>query len=324
MAAEHWKAPAGLQPRPEDYAFDLERALSSVVGLTAHVSPDAFTAETLGTDRAGHGALIGEEGLVLTIGYLIAEANAIWVTLPDGRIEAGHVLAYDHESGFGLVQILAHVDLPALKLGESSEAALGERVIVAGAGGRRRSVAARVVARQDFTGYWEYMVEDAIFTAPGHPNWGGAALIGGSGKILGIGSLQLEQEDEKASRGHVNMIVPIDLLKPIYQDLITIGRRRTPPRPWLGVYAADVNGQVVIVGLSSRGPANDAGLRVGDIVLQLAGSPAGETGRFFRALWSLGPAGVEARLVVLREGRTLEVRVKTADRAGFLVAPKLH
>ena len=324
MASQDWKVPSALQPRPDEYAYDLDRALSSIVGLTTHVSGGAFTAETLGTDRAGHGVLIRGDGLVLTIGYLIAEAEAIWLSLSNGRVEPGHVVAYDQETGFGLVQILAHVELPTLSLGESSEAALGERVVIAGAGGRRHCVNARVVARQEFTGYWEYMVENAIFTAPGHPNWGGAALIGSSGDLLGIGSLQLEQEGEKATPGHVNMIVPIDLLKPIYEDLVTIGRRRAPPRPWLGLYAADVDGHVVIVGLSSRGPAKDAGLQVGDVVIEVAGAPIGDAGRFFRKLWSLGPAGVEAPMRIQREGRNLEVRATSADRASFLATPKLH
>lgn len=324
MASQDWKVPSALQPRPNNYAFDLDRALASVVGLTTHIPPSAFTAETLGTGRAGHGALIRQDGLVLTIGYLIAEAEVIWVSLSNGRLEPGHVVAYDQETGFGLVQILAHLDVPALPLGDSSDAVLGQEVILGGAGGRRHCIKASVVARQDFTGYWEYMVEDAIFTAPGHPNWGGAALIGPSGKLLGIGSLQLEQDGEKTTSEHVNMIVPIDLLKPIYDDLVTIGRRRTPPRPWLGVYATEVDGHVVIVGVSGRGPAKDANLRVGDVILEIAGVPVSESSRFFRKLWALGPAGVEAQLLVQREGRNIEKRIISADRSGFLTTPKLH
>src|SRR5262249_43453710 len=162
--------------------------------------------------------------LVLTIGYLITEAETIWLSLGDGRVIPGHAVAYDQVTGFGLVQALARVDLPALPLGRSASVPLGEHVVVAGAGGRERSVAARVVAKQEFAGYWEYVLDEAIFTSPAHPHWGGAALIGPAGDLLGIGSLQLEQSRGNGEGEHINMIVPIDLLKPIIDDLFALGR----------------------------------------------------------------------------------------------------
>src|SRR5262245_38054812 len=164
-----WKVPPSVQPKPEDYSYDLEAALSAVVGVRAVVPSDAFTADTLGTERTGNGVLIRADGLVLTIGYLVTEAETIWITLSDGRVFPGHVLGQDHETGFSLVQILARVDLPFLALGQSSAAKVGERVVVGGAAGRQRSVAARIVAKQEFAGYWEYLLEEAIFTAPSHP-----------------------------------------------------------------------------------------------------------------------------------------------------------
>src|SRR6185437_15967867 len=192
-----WKIPASAQPKPEDYGYDLDQALASMVGLRTIVPADAFTAETLGTERAGHGVFIRDNGLVLTIGYLITEAETIWITLSDGRSVPGHVLGYDQETGFGLVQALAKLDVPALEIGQSSETSVGERVVVGGAGGRSRSVAARIVAKQEFAGYWEYVLDEAIFTAPSHPNWGGTALIGPTGDLLGIGSLQLQHVVDK-------------------------------------------------------------------------------------------------------------------------------
>src|SRR5579864_2053547 len=170
--ASEWKVPASVQPRPEDYAYDLDQALSAVVAVRSIIPGDAFSAETLGTERAGNGVLIRKDGLVLTIGYLITEAETIWLTLSDGRAVPGHVLGYDQETGFGLVQALARLDVPALEIGQSCAASIGERVVVAGAGGRARSVAARIVAKQEFAGYWEYVLDEAIFTAPAHPNWG--------------------------------------------------------------------------------------------------------------------------------------------------------
>jgi S1-C subfamily serine protease len=318
-----WKVPPAAQPKPEDYDFDLDRALGSVVGIRSVVPPDAFSAETLGTERAGNGVLIREDGVVLTIGYLITEAESVWLTFSDGRAVPGHALGYDQETGFGLVQALARVELPALSLGQSSAVPVGESVVVGGAGGRIHSVAAHVAARQEFAGYWEYVLDEAIFTAPAHPNWGGTAMIGRNGDLLGIGSLQLEQPGEKGSQ-HLNMIVPIDLLKPILDDLLTLGRRNRPPRPWLGLYATEVNDRIVVVGLASRGPARKAELRTGDVVLAVGGTEVNDLAGLFRRIWSLGDAGVEVPLTVYRDGRTLELKVSSADRRKFLKAPRLH
>src|ERR1700681_1294997 len=190
-SSSDWTVPSDLQPQADDYAYDLDAALATVVGLGAMIPGDAFTAEILGTERAGNGVLIRKDGLVLTIGYLIAEAETIWLSLSDGRAVPGHALGYDQETGFGLVQALAKLDLPGLPFGQSSGASIGEPVVVGGAGGRHHSVAAHIAARQEFAGYWEYVLDEAIFTAPAHPNWGGTAVIGPKGDLIGIGSLQL-------------------------------------------------------------------------------------------------------------------------------------
>ncbi len=319
-----WKVPAAVQPKLTDYGYDLEHALAAMVGIRAIVPADAFTAETLGTERTGNGVLIRGDGLVLTIGYLVTEAETIWLSLSDGRSLPGHVLAYDQATGFGLVQALARLDLPALSLGQSRQAQIGERVVVGGAGGRQHSVAARIVAKQEFAGYWEYVLDEAIFTAPAHPNWGGTALIGAAGDLLGIGSLQLEREREGGRSEHLNMVVPIDLLKPILDDLLTLGRANRPPRPWLGLYATELEDKVVVVGLASRGPAQRADIRAGDIVLAVAGTEVSDLAGLFRRIWSLGEAGVEVPLTVYRDGRTFELRVTSGDRNRFLKSPSLH
>jgi S1-C subfamily serine protease len=318
-----WKVPSSVQPKAQDYSYDLERALSAVVAVHTIVPPDAFSAETLGTERAGNGVLIADNGVVLTIGYLITEAEQVWLTFSDGRVAPGHVLGYDQETGFGLVQTLARVDLPPLSLGQSSSATIGESVVVAGAGGRHHSVAAHIAARQEFAGYWEYVLDEAIFTAPAHPNWGGTAVIGPKGDLIGIGSLQLEQPRENGTE-HLNMIVPIDLLKPILDDLLTLGRRNRPARPWLGLYATEVNNRVVVVGLSNRGPAHKADLRTGDVVLEVGGAEVKDLAGLFRRIWSLGNAGVEVPMKIYRDGRTIELRVPSGDRNRFLKGPRLH
>jgi S1-C subfamily serine protease len=319
-----WKVSTALQPKPKDYAYDLDTVLTSVVGVRSNIPEDAFTAETLGTERAGHGVLIRENGLILTIGYLVTEAESIWLSLGDGRVVQGHAVAYDQESGFGLVQALRRLDLPALPFGHSAAVRIGDPVVVGGVGGRQRSVAAQVVAKQEFAGYWEYVLDDALYTGPAHPNWGGTALIGSSGELLGIGSLQLEQERGKDATDRLNMIVPIDFLKPILDDLLKYGRRSTPPRPWLGLYATEIEHRVVIVGLANRAPAQSADLRTGDVVVAVRGSEVTTLAGFFRGIWALGNAGVEVPLTIDRDGTTFEMRLNSADRSSFFRKPSLH
>jgi S1-C subfamily serine protease len=315
-----WKISAAVQPQPEDYSYDLDRALQSVVGLRATMPSDAFTAETLGTERAGQGVLIRESGLILTIGYLITEADQIWLHLADGRAVAGTPIGIDQATGFGLVQALGRIDLPALPFGNSSAVQLGDKVVVGGSGGRKRSVAARVVGKQEFAGYWEYVLDEAIFTAPSHPNWGGTALIGTRGELLGIGSLQLEASGGK----DINMVVPIDLLKPVLDDMLTFGGRKGPVRPWLGMYVADTEEKLVVMGLANRGPAQRAKIENGDVVTAIDGERADSLADLFRKIWAIGDAGVDVPLTLQRDGRSVDVTVKSGDRSTFLKTPRMH
>jgi S1-C subfamily serine protease len=322
-SSSDWEMPLAVQPKPEHYDYDLDEALNSLVGLRAIVPGDAFTAETLGTERAGNGVLI-RDGVVLTIGYLIIEAQTIWLHLADGNAVPGHVLAYDQETGFGLVQALARLALPTLPIGRSREAHVGDPVVVAGAGGRKHSVVARIAAKQEFAGNWEYVLDEAIFTAPAHPFWGGTAMIGGDGALLGIGSLQVQQVLDSGTPEPLNMIVPIDILKPILEDLLTLGRPNHPPRPWLGLNATEIDDKVVVARVSNGGPARRANLRTGDVVLAVAGTQVDDLAGFFRKVWSLGKAGVEVPLTIYRDGRTFEARVTSGDRNRFLKGPSLH
>ena len=321
-ALTEWKVPPSSQPRAEDYGYDLERALSAVVGVHAIIPPDAFTADTLGVERAGNGVVIGD-GLILTIGYLITEAETIWLHFGDGRAVQGHALGFDQETGFGLVQALAKLDLPALELGSSAAAEVGERVVVGGVGGRTRSLAGRIAAKQEFAGYWEYVLDEAIFTSPAHPNWGGTGLLSAAGELIGIGSLQLERAREGKNE-HLNMVVPIDLLKPILDDLRKFGRVNKPARPWLGLYSTEIEDKVVLVGIADKGPAARAELKTGDVVLSVAGENVSTLGGFYRKVWALGNSGVEVPLTLYREGVTFDVRVNSSDRMKFLKAPRMH
>jgi S1-C subfamily serine protease len=318
-----WAFPLDMRPRPEDWKFDLDAALDAVVGLRAEIPEDAFTASVLGTERAGSGVVIRDDGLVLTIGYLITEASTIWLTTNKGAVTGGFPIAYDQGTGFGLVQPLGKLGVRPLERGSAAPCRVGENVVMAGHGGRTHALKATVFAKREFAGYWEYVLDEAIFTAPAHPQWGGAALIGADGRMLGIGSL-LVQEKIDAGVLQGNMIVPIDLLAPILDDLLKLGRPNQPPRPWLGVYVTEATGRLVIAGLAAGGPAEKAGLRVGDIVLEVAGAKPSGLADLFRRIWAVGPSGAIVALKIARDAATRELAVRSSDRNEFLKKPHLH
>lgn len=318
-----WAFPAEMRPKPEDWRFELDSALDSVVGLRAEVPEDAFTAQILGTERAGSGVVIRDDGLILTIGYLITEASTIWLTTNKGNVVGGFPLAYDQTTGFGLVHPLGKLGVKAIERGTASAVRVGENVVMAGHGGRAHSLKATIFAKREFAGYWEYVLDEALFTAPAHPQWGGAALIGADGKLLGIGSL-LVQEKIDAGTLQGNMIVPIDILAPTLDDMLKLGRPNRPPRPWLGLYATEAGPRLVVAGLAPGAPAEKAGLKVGDALLEVGGGKPASLADLFRRIWACGDAGSEVRIKYLRETSTREAVLKSVDRNDFLKKPHLH
>lgn len=319
-----WEIPPQAQPKPDDFPFNLDETLRSVVTVKSIVPNDAFTANTLGTERAGSGVVIRSSGLILTVGYLITEAETIWLGTSDGRAIPGHALCHDPETGFGLIQALGKLNLPALNLGRSSDVRLGDSVILAAGGGRRHAIRATIMARQEFAGYWEYLIEDALYTVPAHPFWGGAPLIGNTGEVLGIGSLHIQQATSENPKTNVNMVVPIDLLHPALDDLLTYGRRNHAARPWIGLFSNEQDGRVIVTGLTDNAPADTAGIRVGDVIRAVKDQPVRNLATFYRALWNSGQAGSLIPLELVRDGKHLIVGVRSTDRSALLKAPKLH
>jgi len=311
-------------PEPDEFDFDLEHALCSVVSVRARIPEDAMTANLLGTERAGHGVTINEHGLVLTIGYLITEAESVWLVDHNDRTLPGHVLAYDQETGLGLIQALQSLDVPALPLGDSASLPQGTPIIFAGHGGRRHAVAARIILKREFAGYWEYLLDEAIFTAPAHPNWGGAAVIDPAGRLCGIGSLLVQHVSKDREAYNANMAVPIDLLPPILDDLVNFGQVNKAPRPWLGMMTTEYEGHLVVAGVVSGGPAEEAGIEVGDVVLEIDGLPVGDLASMFKRVWSLGEAGIEVPLTIYRKDSTREFVVESASRQDRLKRPSVH
>ncbi len=317
---------AGWNPTPDPraLAFDLDRALSALVLVHSRVPETALTAGALGTERAGNGVSIGNDGLILTIGYLITEAEQVWLTSSEGQTSQGYVVGYDQETGFGLVRAVQPLEIPSLSLGDSDSVLPGDSMIVAGHGGRDQAINAKVTTKSEFAGYWEYVLDEAIFTFPAHPNWGGTGAIGMQGELLGIGSLLVQQVTPSGESASANLIVPIDLLKPIFDDLCNYGRRSTEPRPWMGMLVQDVGDRLVVGSTYPGCPADEAGLKPGDVIAAVAGEKQTGLAQMFRKVWSLGPAGTEIPLSMMREGQAFEVVLRSIDRNLRLISGKLH
>ena len=288
--------------------------LRAVVKVRATVPEDARTAGILGTEREGSGILIDTDGHVLTIGYLILEADAIEVVGPDGKVVGATFVAYDQESGFGILRTDQSLGLTPMKLGTSSLLSIGHPVLVVGHGGEDSVLGARIISLQEFAGYWEYLLDEAIFTSPPYPNFGGAALIGSDGRLLGVGSLYTNVTLPGFGSLPCNMFVPIDLLKPILEDLLKLGRTRKPPRPWLGLQAEETHGRVIVIRVTKGGPSEDAGLESGDVILTVKQEKVQGLADFYRKIWSVGQAGVQVPMRILHGIEIRDVVIQSADR----------
>ncbi len=310
---------AGLATPNAAAQIEPEKLFAAVVGIEADVPAEARTAATLGTHREGSGVVIDDDGLVLTIGYLIMEAGFVDVVTSGDRRVPAQIVAYDHASGFGLVRALEDLDVTPIAFGDSGALEERSQVLVTSRSGAREAIGARVVSRRVFTGSWEYMLDSAIFTSPPHRGFGGAALVGPDGALLGIGSLFVGNAAAENRRLPGNMFVPIDLVKPILGDLIDQGRRDGPARPWLGVYPQMLGEHVVFGRIADDSPASSMGLEAGDLVVTANGQGVADLADFYRAIWATGDAGVEVPLTVLRSGSGLqEVAVPSIDRRDWL------
>jgi S1-C subfamily serine protease len=295
----------------------------SVIKLRADVPEDAFTAGILGSQRIGNGVVIDSAGLILTIGYLMTEATDVWLTAPNGHEVAAHPLAYDQVTGFGLVLPLQKLDVPPLPFGCSAELQPGSEVQVVSAKEFGSPQGAQVVARREFAGAWEYLLEEAIFTTPAHPHWSGAALVDESGALVGVGSL-LVREVIDGEELNANMFVPIDLLKPVLQNLRSSGRTDRPARPWLGIYAVELAGKVYVSGVVDGGPAQRADIREGDIISEVAEHEVGSLPDFYRRVWAVGPAGSSVPLTTMRGATQVRLNVRSVDRGDLLKRPQAN
>ena len=297
-----------------------EAAVMAVTGFRTEVPDEAQTAAILGTEREGNAVIIDDSGLVLTIGYLMLECSAIEIADIEGRWVEADFVGYDFETGFGLARAGAPLGIAEAPLGTTAALRQGKQALVAGRGGREQAMPVTVASRRPFSGYWEYYLDDAIFTTPAYPNWSGSALIGNDGKVGGLGSLLVEDAGEQQpSQG--NMFIPTELLLPILDQLLADGRVQRPSRPWLGIFTMDTQGTLLVTHVADNSPAARGGVVAGDVVLRVAKQPVAYLADFYERLWSLGEAGATVPLTIVREGAAVELLLRSEDRYKVFKTP---
>ena len=321
--ADDWKFPHSLRPNPEKLLFNLDSAINSVVKVRTSIPAAAFTADVLGTERIGSGVLINNSGLILTVGYLVTEAETVWLTTNLNQSIPGHVVAYDQSSGLGLVQALGSLDIDASELDSSDLVTVNDDIFFISYGGIEHSLCSKISRIDEFAGYWEYLLEAAIYTSPPHPQWGGAAVFNKKGHIIGIGSLFL-QEIFEGQNLQGNLAIPTSILKSIMGDMLEFGRSSAPARPWLGMYAVESEKTLTVNSLARYGPAELAGVLQGDKVVGVGEESVSTLANFFRSVWTLGAAGVSVPININRNGNQLQLVINSIDRNDFLLKPQTH
>ena len=321
--ADDWKFPHSLRPNPEKLLFNLDSAINSVVKVRTSIPAAAFTADVLGTERIGSGVLINNSGLILTVGYLVTEAETVWLTTNLNQSIPGHVVAYDQSSGLGLVQALGSLDIDASELDSSDLVTVNDDIFFISYGGIEHSLCSKISRIDEFAGYWEYLLEAAIYTSPPHPQWGGAAVFNKKGHIIGIGSLFL-QEIFEGQNLQGNLAIPTSILKSIIGDMLEFGRSSAPARPWLGMYAVESEKTLTVNSLARYGPAELAGVLQGDKVVGVGEESVSTLANFFRSVWTLGAAGVSVPININRNGNQLQLVINSIDRNDFLLKPQTH
>jgi S1-C subfamily serine protease len=303
------------------YNVDFDNTLSSIVSINTYAPENCFSAELLGTERSGHGVVISDDGLILTVGYILTEAESIWIKTREKEAIQGYIVGNDFESGLGLIKAVEPLLVPKMKCGNLEDLHVNDSVLVAGYGGLGYTIEASIVEIKEFAGRWEYILDQAIYTSPVHPNWAGAALIGKEGKLYAIGCLLIQEEQSNKVDGY-NMFIPVETITPYIEEILKFGGRKKKPRPWLGMLVHDEDEQLITTGIFSGCPADIAGLKLGDIIISVNDIPVTKLSNLFREIWKLGDSGVDVPLTIIRDGEKHEFVVKSSDReSSFIHVP---
>lgn len=309
--------PAATEPAARPLSDAVKSVLPSLVTVKSTVPREARSARNLGTEREGHGVVIDDDGLVLTVGYLVLEANGVEIVENSGRRASAMIVAYDNDSGFALVRTAIPLKVKPVGFGDSDALKQRDSIVVAGAGGEDKVLRGLVADRRQFAGYWEYLLDNAIFTVPPYHNWGGAALLDEEGALMGIGSLQVPDAYRGGRSFPGNMFIPINRLKPIFETM-KAGRRPEGSRPWIGITTHEARGRLIIANVQPGSPAESAGLRRGDVVRSVGGAEVDSLADFYSNLWKSGPSGTTITLGIDRGGERVDVAVRSGDRYKYL------
>lgn len=309
--------PTTGEPAPRPISDAVKAALPAVVTLKSTVPREARSARTLGTEREGHGVVIDDDGLVLTVGYLVLEASSVEIVENSGKRASAMVVAFDNDSGFALVRTAIPLKVKPVAFGDSDTLKQRDAIVIAGAGGEDKALRGLVADRRQFAGYWEYLLDNAIFTVPPYVNWGGAALLDEQGALMGIGSLQVPDAYRGARSFPGNMFIPINRLKPIFETM-KAGRRPEGSKPWIGITTQEARGRLVIATVQPGSPAETAGLQRGDVVRSVGGIEVDSLAELYSNLWKAGPSGTTITLGIDRGGERVDVAVRSGDRYKYL------
>ncbi len=291
-----------------------ERSLDAIVEIRITVPENARSAERFGTNRVASGVVIDKRGHILTIGFQTIEAETVEIVVQDGKAVSATVVGYDRDTGLGLLRATSPLQVTPIQLGRSSEVKKGDPVLAASYGGQDAVQGVMVIDRKEFAGPWEYLLENAIFTAPPIVQFSGAALISRNGHLVGIGYLLSQIMIPDLGVMPTNMFVPIDVLKPILSDLKLSGRSGRPPRPWLGVRTEELYGRLFVQRVRPGGPSEKAGIKTGDIILAVNNQAVHGMADFYRKVWALGEAGVDVPLSILQGVRIRPIVVHSSTR----------
>ena len=317
-------------PPPQTTVDALTKANAAVVGVQVKATPGSRSAETLGAQRSGSGVVIGSDGLILTIGYLMLEAESIQIITQDNKTLPALAVAYDLATGFGLIRPLLPLRVAPVALGSASELQTGDSLMAATgaqAGGQSGGEEAadvnmtQLVSKRPFSGYWEYHIESALFTSPPIGNHSGAPLFNERGQLLGIGSLFTMDAMGQNRRLPGNMFVPVDLLKPILAEMQKTGSTSKSRRPWLGLTSSEQSGRVQIVRVNKDSPADTAGLKPGDVVLAVDDIKITSLEAFYKGVWARNEPTDEIRLTVLQGAEVKSIVLRGADRMSTMIRP---